>query len=93
MRKTEDGGGATRGADEGSLVRCLYPTRSLAFWFRSSSILLLFIFFFPSLKDLLETPSGRRCLAGPLCERQPASSVSFTISSLGKGLCHSPRVF
>lgn len=64
MRKTEDGGGATRGADEGSLVRCLYPTRSLAFWFRSSSILLLFLFpFFKGcIRDTLWQAVPRRSL-------------------------------
>lgn len=37
-------GGAARGADKGSLVRCQHPARSLAFWFRNSSILLFFSF-------------------------------------------------
>lgn len=77
-------GNAARGADEGSLVRCQHSERSLAFWFRNSSILLFF-----SLWGSIERLSGRLCLIAPLCERQPASSVSSSFSSLGKGLCHS----
>lgn len=81
-------GSAARGTGEGSLMRCQHPARSLAFWFRNFSILLFFLS-----EDVLERPSDRLCLTAPLHERQPASSVSSAISSLGKGLCHSPRVF
>lgn len=89
MDEEEQGcGGAARGVDEGSLVRRQHPARSLTFWFRNSSILLFFLS-----EEVLERPSGRLCLAAPLRERQPAASVSSAISLLGKGLCHSPRVF
>lgn len=81
-------GGAARGADGGSLVRCQHLARDLAFWFRNSSTLLVFLS-----EEVLVRPSVRLCLAAPLRERQPAASVSSAISSLGKGLCHSPRVF
>lgn len=54
----------------------------------NASILLLFL---P--EELLVRPCGRLCLAAPSHERQPASSVSSAVRSLGRGLCCSPRVF
>lgn len=88
MDEEEQGCGDTaRGADEGLLVRCQHPERGLAFWFRNSSIFLFF------LSEEVLRYSGRPCLPAPLCERQLASSVSSSISSLGKGVCHSLESF